>query len=176
VDHEEYDTDEVANSVSQQGAIPFIIKILDMHSANVGVGEQALAVLCLLASCHGMLHCCGAVTFAPEAVGYFVEEDRCEVVNYGGISVALSVLRAQPRHSGIQEQGLMLLAIIARHRTNRETCDFDVLLDHRFLCAIDAWQGRMQPPFGSRKATMSPTQFSSICRTPSALLNLPILC
>jgi hypothetical protein len=55
VDHEEYDMDEVANSVSQQGAIPFIIKVLDMHSANVGVGEQALAVLCLLASCHGTL-------------------------------------------------------------------------------------------------------------------------
>ena len=48
-----YDDDEVANSVSEQGAIPLIVKVLEIHKNNVGVAEQALAALCLLVSTHG---------------------------------------------------------------------------------------------------------------------------
>ena len=56
MDHEAYDFDELANSVSEQGAIPYVVRILEAHRANVGVAEQALAVLCLIASCHGAQH------------------------------------------------------------------------------------------------------------------------
>ena len=48
-----YDFDEVANSVAAQGAVPLIIKVLEMHKGNVGVAEQALAALCQLVSTHG---------------------------------------------------------------------------------------------------------------------------
>ena len=46
------------------------------------------------------------------------------VVNNGGITVTLSVLRAHPTHKGTHIQGLMLLAIIAMHSTWRSvhTC------------------------------------------------------
>ena len=43
--------------------------------------------------------------------------DKNQVVNYGGITVTLSVLRTHLTHMGTHVQGLMLLAIIAMHST-----------------------------------------------------------
>lgn len=65
-----------------------------------------------------VLKCVPHRTSTPSIRLPATERDRAEIVNSGGISVALATLRTQPKHSGIQEQGLMLLAIIGRHRAD----------------------------------------------------------
>ena len=96
VDLMTYDKDEVANSVAEQGAIPLATRTLHRHMENMGVVEQALGVLYLVAAVH--------------------ENDRREVVNEGAISITIAALKQHDTHGGIQEQGLQLLATVAKNR------------------------------------------------------------